>query len=49
MRLAPHLAHLHDLLTLPSTGGRMRGELLAVSHMDLRAGRLAQHSMHLVD
>ena len=28
VRLAPHLAHLHDLLTLPSTGGRMRGELL---------------------
>ena len=28
VRLAPHLAHLHDLLTLPSTGGMMRGELL---------------------
>ena len=28
VRLAPHLAHFHDLLTLPSTGGRMRGELL---------------------
>ena len=27
VRLAPHLAHLHDLLTLPSTGGRMRGTM----------------------
>ena len=26
VRLAPHLAHLHDLLTLPSTGGMMRGD-----------------------
>ena len=48
MRLAPHLAHLHDLLTLPSTGGMMRGEIRG-GHMDLRAGRLAQHSMHVVD
>ena len=27
VRLAPHLAHLHDLLTLPSTGGMMRGDI----------------------
>ena len=25
VRLAPHLAHLHDLLTLPSTVGMTRG------------------------
>ena len=28
VRLAPHLAHLHDLLTLPSTGGMMRGDIV---------------------
>ena len=28
VRLAPHLAHFHDLLTLPSTGGMMRGDIL---------------------
>ena len=29
VRLAPHLAHLpHDLLTLLSTGGRMRGDIV---------------------
>ena len=27
VRLEPHLAHLHDLLTLPSTGGMMRGTM----------------------
>ena len=26
VRMPPHLAHLHDLLTLPSAGGMMRGE-----------------------
>ena len=26
VRLAPHLTHLHDLLTLPSAGGMMRDE-----------------------
>ena len=26
MRMSPHLVHLHDLLTLSSAGGMMRGE-----------------------
>ena len=26
VRMPPHLAHLHDFLTLPSAGGIMRGD-----------------------
>jgi len=49
---APPVAPLHDLLALPSTSGMTRGDSMATqcrSSMELSAGRLAQHSMHLVD
>ena len=48
VRLAPLLAHLHDLLTLraPVVGC---AATLCSDPMELRAGRLAQHSMHLAD